>query len=429
MTNFQKAFCVILSLCFFAVLALFPADFFSQGNIFRQLPLYCFLEDKARNVPQSEDPETLEKMIAANASYLGKRVEEENNKTKDNLPDENKNEEQSTAEQEQAEKTEEQNQETLEKTLLTEKPSENEREDQEDSSQKGKEDQAETSENENSTEEISSIRAAAASIQPHPKVDLSLEALSDYNYLLGQFFILDPNTATSAEQLNAAEFLGKDLTMEQNKETPQILIYHSHSQETFIDSREGVAEDSIVGVGDYLTKLLHEEYGYNVIHVSETFDIVNGQIDRSAAYDYSREYVEKVLKKYPSIEVIIDLHRDGVPEDRHLVTEINGKETAQIMFYNGLSYTVNNGPVEYLPNPYIQDNLAFSFQLEYQAALYYPDFYRGIYLAGLRYNLHLRPKAILLEAGAQTNTVQEVKNAMEPFADILDRVLRGENDF
>ena len=123
---------------------------------------------------------------------------------------------------------------------------------------------------------------------------------------------------------------------------------------------------------------------------------------------------------------MIDLHRDGVPEDRKLVTEINGKPTAQIMFYNGLSYTADGGQVDYLPNPYIQDNLAFSFQLEYQAAQYYPELYRGIYLAALRYNLHLKPRALLLEAGAQTNTVQEVKNAMEPFADILDRVLSGE---
>ena len=96
------------------------------------------------------------------------------------------------------------------------------------------------------------------------------------------------------------------------------------------------------------------------------------------------------------------------------------------MFYNGLSHTINSGDLSYLPNPYIQDNLAFSFQLEYQAALYYPELYRGIYLAGLRYNLHLRPRALLLEAGAQTNTVQEVKNAMDPFADILNRVLQGE---
>lgn len=107
--------------------------------------------------------------------------------------------------------------------------------------------------------------------------------------------------------------------------------------------------------------------------------------------------------------MIIDLHRDGIPEDRHLVTEINGKPTAQILFYNGLSYTTSKGSLDYLPNPYIQQNLAFSFQLEYQAAQYYPQFYRGIYLAGYRYNLHLRPRSLLLEAGAQTNTVQEVK--------------------
>ena len=155
------------------------------------------------------------------------------------------------------------------------------------------------------------------------------------------------------------------------------------------------------------------------------FDMAGGELDRSKAYDYAREWLEPVLEKHSSIQVLIDLHRDGVPEDRHLVTQINGRPTAQIMFYNGLSHTVSSGDLSYLPNPYIQDNLAFSFQLEYQAALYYPELYRGIYLAGFRYNLHLRPRALLLEAGAQTNTVQEVKNAMEPFADILDRVLQG----
>ena len=123
--------------------------------------------------------------------------------------------------------------------------------------------------------------------------------------------------------------------------------------------------------------------------------------------------------------MILDVHRDGVPEDRRLVTEINGKKTAQIMFYNGISYTKEQGNVDYLPNPYIEDNLAFSFQMEYQAAQYYPDFYRCIYLAGYRYNLHLRPKSMLLEVGAQNNTVQEAKNAMEPFAELLNKVLQG----
>ena len=127
----------------------------------------------------------------------------------------------------------------------------------------------------------------------------------------------------------------------------------------------------------------------------------------------------------PSIEVVIDLHRDGVADDTHLVTEINGKKTAQIMFFNGLSKTVKNGTLESLPNPYIQENLAFAFQLSYYSREYYPDFTRCIYLKGYRYNLHVRPRSILLEVGAQTNTVEEAMNAMEPFSVLLDKVLQS----
>lgn len=410
MTKFQKAFCILLSLCFFAVLAVMPGPFYLRGNVYRQLPLYCFLEEEARSTPQREDPETLNQIIESNADYLGERVQREN--TEGAVQEENE-----AVREKEAESAKEQ--EKTKEAAPTEAPGPTEKQ--------VPTEMPEPTEAPKPTEASGAgdVQSASAQIQPHPVVDLSPEMLADYDYLLGQFFILDSNTATNAEQLNAASFLEKDMTMRQDASVPQILIYHSHSQETFADSREGVAEDTIVGVGDYLTQLLTETYGYQVIHVKETFDIIDGEIDRSKAYDYSREYVEQVLAENPSIEVVIDLHRDGVPEDRQLVTNINGKDTAQIMFYNGLSYTVSNGPVEYLPNPYIQDNLAFSFQLEYQAAQYYPDLYRGIYLAGLRYNLHLRPKALLLEAGAQTNTIQEVKNAMEPFADILNRVLKG----
>ena len=274
------------------------------------------------------------------------------------------------------------------------------------------------------------ITAPAVEIQgnslpetPHPLIDLSSEKLADYDFLLRNFYIVDENTDDKAVTLDAASFLAEDFSLKKKVKEPQILIYHSHSQETFQDSREGERADTIVGVGDYLEKILTEKYGYQVLHITEAFDMMSGELDRSKAYDYACDYVEKVLEENPSIEVVIDLHRDGIDENRRLVTEINGKPTAQLLFYNGLSYTKSQGKVSYLPNPYIQDNLAFSFQLEYQAALYYPTLYRGIYLAGLRYNLHLKKRALLLEAGAQTNTVQEVKNAMEPFADILNRVL------
>ena len=422
--RFRKTLYLIMEGCVLVTLSVTAGVLVLHENVFRQLPLYCFLEEKAQERSAGEDHETYEKLMESNARYLGRMVVDENKEVGSKETDRETEDKQSERE-EDVEKDERPEKPTItptEKSEITVTPITQNTEEQ-----KAKNADKQTEPEENLTEESpgeEEVTTAAAQVQPMPEIDLAPERLADYDYLMNHFFVLDPNTETSAQQLNAAALLGEDLTLRKEKAEPQILIYHSHSQETFADSREGKTEDTIVGVGDYLTELLTDNYGYQVMHVTETFDLAGGELDRSKAYDYAREWLEPVLEENPSIQVLIDLHRDGVPEDRHLVTQINGKPTAQIMFYNGLSHTVNSGDLSYLPNPYIQDNLAFSFQLEYQAALYYPELYRGIYLAGLRYNLHLRPRALLLEAGAQTNTVQEVKNAMEPFADILNRVLQ-----
>lgn len=248
----------------------------------------------------------------------------------------------------------------------------------------------------------------------------------DYQALFEHYFVVDPDTTMSAAQLGAEELLQRDLRMQGDNAKPQILIYHTHSQEGFVDSVDGKPETTIVGVGDYLTQILQERYGYNVLHVTDTFDLIDGELDRNQAYSNARPAIEQVLEKNPSVEIVIDMHRDGVSEDRHLVQDINGKKTAQIMFFNGLSYTKESGVLDYLPNPYMTDNLAFSLQLKMQAEEAYPGWNRCIYLKGYRYNLHFRPRCLLLEVGAQTNTLEEEKNAMEPFADILNKVLQGE---
>lgn len=266
---------------------------------------------------------------------------------------------------------------------------------------------------------------AAASQARAPVTDIPLEKFQDFDFVIRNFYTVDSTTSINSEQLNAPELVQMDMRMKTGSEQPQILIYHSHSQEEFIDSVPGDTSTTIVGVGEYLAQLLREDYGYNVIHVTDTFDIVDGKLDRNQAYTYAQEKISQVLEENPSVEVVIDLHRDGVPEDKRLVTEVNGKETAKIMFFNGLSRTNQNGEISYLPNPYIKDNLAFSLQLMLECEKYYPDLARTIYLRGYRYNLHLRPKALLVECGAQTNTVQEEMNAMEPLADVLHRVLSG----
>lgn len=84
-----------------------------------------------------------------------------------------------------------------------------------------------------------------------------------------------------------------------------------------------------------------------------------------------------------------------------------------------------DGAIEYLPNPYLEGNLAFAFQMQLGAAGRYPGLTRKIYMKGLRYNLHLRPRSALIEVGAQTNSYEEAKNAMEPLAELLDMVLQG----
>ena len=427
MARFRKTLYLIVEGCVLVTLSVTAGVLVLHENVFRQLPLYCFLEEKAQERSVGQDRETYEKLMESNARYLGRMVVDENKEVGSKETDRETEDKQSEREEdvEKDERPEKPTITSIEKPEITVTPITQNTEEQ-----KVKNADKQTEPEENLTEESTGeeeVTTAAAQVQPMPEIDLAPERLADYDYLMNHFFILDPNTETSAQQLNAAALLGEDLTLRKEKAEPQILIYHSHSQETFADSREGKTEDTIVGVGDYLAQLLTENYGYQVMHVTEAFDLAGGELDRSKAYDYARAWLEPVLEEKPSIQILIDLHRDGVPEDRHLVTEINGKPTAQIMFYNGLSHTINSGDLSYLPNPYIQDNLAFSFQLEYQAALYYPELYRGIYLAGLRYNLHLRPRALLLEAGAQTNTVQEVKNAMDPFADILNQVLQGEN--
>ena len=176
-------------------------------------------------------------------------------------------------------------------------------------------------------------------------------------------------------------------------------------------------------MGEYLTDLLNNTYHIETLHHTGVYDLINGELDRSKAYDLAKPEIAKILEENPSIEVVIDLHRDGVGEGTHLVTDVNGKPTAQIMFFNGLSKTRSNGEIDYLANPYIQDNLAFSLQMQVAAYNKYPGFARRIYLRGYRYNMHLMPKCLLIEAGAQTNTVQEMKNAMDVVADLLNIVL------
>ena len=257
-----------------------------------------------------------------------------------------------------------------------------------------------------------------------PTMDLSMERLNDFEYLVSNFYTVDSVTYINPSELNASELLGKDLRIDLSTGGSKILIYHTHSQETFADS-DNDPSTSIVGIGRYLTEILNNKYKIPTMHHEGVYDLINGKLDRSEAYEFAKPEVEQILAENPSIEVVIDLHRDGVADTTHLVTEINGKPTAQIMFFNGLSRTRVNGDLAGMANPYLQDNLAFSLQMKIAAETKYPGFARRNYLRGYKYNMDLMSRMLLIEAGAQTNTVEEMRNAMEVLADLLNSVLTG----
>lgn len=256
---------------------------------------------------------------------------------------------------------------------------------------------------------------------PHDKqFEYDWEALKQYKTLISTFYAIDASTASNEKQLNIDDLLSKDMTIDTNLGPYQILIYHSHSKEAFKDSRPGETEDTIVGMGERLAKLL-SEYGYFVLHHTAEYDT-----SRDDAYEKALPEIEKLLSENPSIQVVIDLHRDAGVEGVSRTTVMDGKEYAKFMLFNGMSYNRKTGNIKYLPNENLADNLAFSFQMQVKAGEYYPGLTRKIYLKAYRYNMHLKPKTLLIELGDSNCTVEQVTNTLEPLAHILHMVISGE---
>lgn len=254
-----------------------------------------------------------------------------------------------------------------------------------------------------------------------------IEKMKSVEYLKKTFYIVDKRTDLVEGDIDPQAFLQQDLTIDNTIPGPKVLIFHTHSTEGFSDSdmSKDMAE-GIWGVGERLKEILENEYGIETLHDTGRYDIVNGKGQIIGAYERMEPPIRKLLAQYPSIQVVIDMHRDGVPDTVRLVKNINGKDCAQVMFFNGLCKLNKNGslnPIAGLENPYVKDNLALSFNMQVTANTLFPSFTRRVYLNAYRYSLHMIPKSLLIEVGAQTNTKEEAKNAMEPLAQTLAQVL------
>lgn len=190
---------------------------------------------------------------------------------------------------------------------------------------------------------------------------------------------------------------------------PQVLIYHTHATEAFerydraiYDTRNNWRSTdnnmNMVAVGDALAKSLTEN-GIQVLHDTTQHDYPS----YNGAYERSAKTIEGYLEQYPSIQVILDVHRDAIDRNGTLirpVTTIDGKKAAQLMIIAGC----DDGSMD-MPN--WQENLRFAASFQRQATADYDRLMRPIFFCYRKYNFRMAPGALLLEFGSHGNTLEE----------------------
>jgi|GEM_PF-5738166 len=193
---------------------------------------------------------------------------------------------------------------------------------------------------------------------------------------------------------------------------PEILIFHTHTGEKY--SNTATVDDAAKYLADCLSK---KGIGVVLDTTSYGLDVT----DKS--YEQSEEGVNKLLKKYPSVHILIDIHRDSGSQAENPV--IGGKSYARLMLVDGVCALSDNGRKKDagVENKYIKENLALSLALKKAADTAFPSLMKNIYIKPYRYSLNMKPMSVLLEAGNESDSIDDVKNALSCFSDILVSVI------
>lgn len=217
-----------------------------------------------------------------------------------------------------------------------------------------------------------------------------------------------------------ATFVSNPVEKTDVSSSPQVYIYNTHQTESYsMKTLEPYNITPSVMMASYLMKEHFQKAGIETI-VEETniSDYMKEQgYQYAESYVASRTFVESILKKYPDLKLIIDLHRDAIPHDSSTIT-IGEKNYAKVLFIVGMN------------NPNYQTNLSLAQSLSDLINQSYPKLSRGIMsksgsnVNGL-YNQDLNGNMILLELGANENTIDEVQNTVEAIVPIMSAYLKS----
>lgn len=227
-------------------------------------------------------------------------------------------------------------------------------------------------------------------------------------------------------KIDVNEIMKEPLKMDFSKKGPEILIYHTHTSEGYLrdisklnkegsQTRTSDNRWNVVRVGEELAQILRKEYGVEVIHNAAVHD----NPGTSGAYGRSLNTASNILKSYPSIKMVIDLHRDGLDKEQlRLVTDINGKKAAKIMFVVGTDATG-------LSHPNWRENLKLVITLQEKLNKKYPGLARPILISENRYNQHLSKGAILIEVGGDGNLMSECLESARCLAEVIGEIVNN----
>ena len=224
------------------------------------------------------------------------------------------------------------------------------------------------------------------------------------------------------------KLLCQDLNWDLTGEGPTVLILHSHATESYTKSKgESYKESSdyrtlnenynMLSIGAYLEEKL-KEGGLSVVHAKDLHDYPS----YSGSYVNSRKTVQAYLKKYPTIQLVLDLHRDAADDgfggQMDTSATVDGKESARLMMVVG----TNAGGMNH---PNWEDNLALAMKLHVVLEKRFPGLCRTISFRKQRFNQDLSPGALLIEVGAAGNTHAEALVAADALARGILELARG----
>jgi len=214
-----------------------------------------------------------------------------------------------------------------------------------------------------------------------------------------------------------------------NGKKPSILIYHTHTTESYNTFSQSLVYTpgstdrtldfnyNVVRVGEELKKILEKQYGYKVYHSKE----INDYPEYKGSYSRSLKVIEKYKSEHPDIKVFIDLHRDAIgsgSKKMKVSTVVFGYEVAKVMLVVG---TDKLG----LFHPFWRQNLLFAVHLQKNLSKICPQITRPINLSAARYNQHVSPYAIIIEVGSNGNTLEEALRSCQIIAKALDNTIMG----